>query len=210
MLLNRIGRKAPTSLSYVLPVTKKDKTTTLHLDENRDMQASKDESELVLYKQQPDQSWAWEPVRDIQELQNFMTQATVEEKQHHLGTWQDSKRLWIFPGDGLVQESEVTTMGRRWNEKTLSKSDVEYDRRHGHDCAWYDYYSNVVPDKVAVKEKPLATGKVWALEEPRRYVEAEVERVTDWHLTGQGFRPSETEVTVYDAESRKDMRSERT
>ena len=209
MFVNRIGRKAPTSLSYVLPTTKKDKSTALILDENRDMKVSKDESELVLYKQQPDQSWDWEPVRDVQELQNFMAQSSPEEKQHHLGTWKDSKRLWILPGDGIIQDSEVTTMGQRWSEPHLSKAEVEYDREHGHDNAWFDYYSNVVPEKVAVKEKSLATGKVWTLEEPRKYVEAEVERVMDWNLTCDGFKPAHTEVTVYNAESRKDRRSEK-
>lgn len=209
MLVNRIGRKAPTSLSYILPVTKKDKSKVLVLDENRDMRASKDESELVLYKQQPDQSWAWEPVRDVQELKNFMAQSSSEEKQHHLGTWKDSKRFWIFPGDGVIQKSEVTTMGKRWQEQVLSKAEVEYDREKGHDRAWFDYYSNVVPEKVAVKEKPLATGKVWALEEPRKYVETEVERVTDWTLTCDGWKPADTELHIYTAESRKDMRSER-
>jgi hypothetical protein len=209
MYVNRIGRKAPTSLSYILPVTKKDQTTALQLDENRDLKISKDESELVLYKQQPDQKWCWEPVRDMAELQNFMSQASTEEKQNHLGTWKDSKRFWVFPGDGIIQTKEVTTMKSRWQEQVLSKAEVEYDRDRGHDCAFYDYYSNVVPEKVAVKETPLATGKMWALEEPRRYVEAEVERVIDWKMTGDGWKPAETELVVYDAESRKDKRAER-
>ena len=209
MYVNRIGRKAPPSLSYILPITKKDKSTTLHLDENRDLKVNDAEPELVLYKQQPNQKWEWEPVRDMQELQNFMAQASTEEKQHHLGTWKDSKRFWIFPGDGCIQNSEVTTMGDRWKQDLLSKAEVEYDRDRGHDCAFYDYYSNVVPEKVQLKEQALATGKVWSLEEPRRYVEAEVERVTDWKMTCDGWKPADTQVTVYNAESRKDKRTER-
>lgn len=204
MYVNRIGRKAPTSLSYILPITKRDKSKALKLDESRDLQSTDPKPELVLYKQQPDQEWAWEPVRDIQELNNFMATASVEEKQKHLGTWSDSKRFWIFPGDGVIQDSEVTPMDSRWQETVLSKAETEYDRDRGYECAHYAYFSNVVPEKVALKEQSLATGKVWTLEEPRRYVEAEVERVTDWHMTCDGWRPSETEVTVYDAESRKD------
>ena len=207
MLLNRLGRKAPASLSYILPVTKKDESTALHLDENRDFRTDSSEPELVLYKQQSDQNWAWEPVTDIQELQKFMNQATPEEKQTHLGTWKDSKRLFVLPGDGLIQDSEVTTMGTRWKKDHLSKAEVEYDRDRGHDSSWFDYYSNVAPEKVNVKEKPLTTGNVWALEEPRRYSEIEAERVTDWKMTSDGWKPADTELKIYTAESRKDRRT---
>ena len=207
MFVNRLGRKAPASVSYILPVTKKDESTALVLDTNRDLHVSPSEPELVLYKQQPDQQWAWQPVADVQELQNFMSTASTEEKQKHLGTWSDSKTLWVFPGDGNIQSKEVTPMGKRWSELHLSKEEVEYDREHGHDAVHYDYFSNVVPAKVAVKEESLATGKVWTLEEPRKYVEADVERVTKWHITNDGFKPASYETTTYTAESRKDMRS---
>lgn len=206
MLINRIGRKAPSSLSYLLPVTQKDQSTRLKLDENRDLRVQTKEPDLVLFKQQPNQEWAWEPVRSVEELQAFMAQASVEEKSNHLGTWTDSPRLWVFPGDGVIQGREVTPMKERWGDLLLSKEEVEYDRDRGHDCATYSYYSEVVPKKVALKEQTLATGKVWGLEEPRRYVEAEVERVTDWRMTSDGWRPAEIETVVYDAESRKDFR----
>lgn len=207
MLVNRIGRKAPTSVSYLLPSKNKCEATSLVLDTNRDLRAGANEPELVLYKQQENQDWAWEKVADIQELQNFMKTASTEEKQNHLGTWKDSKRLWIFPGNGSVESHEVTPMKKRWSELKLSKSETEYDREHGHDGAHYSYFSEVSPHKVAVKEKKLATGQVWTLEEPRKYVETEVERVVEWKITSDGFRPAEYETRIYDAESYKDMRT---
>lgn len=207
MFVNRIGRKAPASVSYVLPVTKKDKSTALALDLNRDLEAGPQEPELVLYKQQPDQSWAWEPLRTMNELQTFMTTASTEEREKHLGTWTDSKRYFVCPGDGVIQDNEVTPMGKRWKECFLSKEEGELARRRGEDRAIYSYYSNVVPDKVSLKEKTLATGKVWAFEEPRKYVEIDVEQVTRWKITLQGWKPAATETITYDAESRKNMRN---
>ena len=95
MLVNRIGRKAPTSVSYLLPSKNKCEATSLVLDTNRDLRAGANEPELVLYKQQENQDWAWEKVADIQELQNFMKTASTEEKQVHLGTWKDLSLIHI-------------------------------------------------------------------------------------------------------------------
>lgn len=203
----RIGRKAKSSLSYLLPVTHKDNSTTLKLDENRDLRAGSDEKDLVLYRQKENGNWQWEPVKNTAELQAFMSQASTEEKQNHLGLWKDSKRFFVFPGDGKIQDKEVTSMGQRWSEMTLSDHKTEYNHDKGYTSAWMDYYSNVVPEKVNISEKALATGKVLAFEEPRKYVETEVERVTDWKLTGDGWRPRCSEVTVYNAKSRQGCRN---
>ncbi len=77
--------------------------------------APNEPKEVLVRATRTGEKGGWAPVRDIEELRTLLRSSHSEQGRDQLGVWTDSKRLWVFPGDGRIQNSEVKTLSDQTN-----------------------------------------------------------------------------------------------